>query len=82
MIEQQLKRSLGQAMHGVQVVGASHGGEDRLYTSHWVMQVSFEEPLVTAPVSPKHDRYPLLANSGVFSVSLLAGDRVVVSSRT
>jgi flavin reductase (DIM6/NTAB) family NADH-FMN oxidoreductase RutF len=76
MIDPQLKRSLGQAMHAVQVVGASVGGQQRLYTSHWVSQVSFEEPIVMASVSPKHDTFALLEQSGIFSVSMLAGDQI------
>jgi len=76
MIDPTLKRSLGQMMHGVQVVGAHHEGVSRAYCSHWVSQVSFEEPIVMASVSPKHDTYPLLVGSGRFAVSLLAGDQV------
>jgi len=78
VIDQTVKRCLGQMMKGVQVVGATHGGVVRAYTSHWVCQVSFEEPIVMASVSPKHDTYPLLAESGRFSVSILAGDQVDV----
>ena len=76
MIDRDLKRSLGQMMHAVQVVGASHDGVSRAYCSHWVMQVSFEEPIVMASVSPKHDTYPLMIESGRFSVSILAADQV------
>jgi flavin reductase (DIM6/NTAB) family NADH-FMN oxidoreductase RutF len=76
MIDPTLKRSLGQMMHGVQVVGAYHDGVSRAYCSHWVMQVSFEEPVVMASVSPKHDTYPLIEASGEFAVSVLAGDQV------
>ena len=76
MIDRELKRSLGQMMHGVQVVGSSHDGVDRCYTSHWVSQVSFSEPIVMASVYPKHDTYPLIEQSGAFTVSLLAGDQV------
>jgi flavin reductase (DIM6/NTAB) family NADH-FMN oxidoreductase RutF len=76
VIDPAIKRYLGQMMHGVQVVGASHDGVSRCYSSHWVMQVSFEEPIVMASISPKHDTYPLLVESGRFSVSLLAGDQV------
>lgn len=61
---------------GVQVVGASHGGVSRLYCSHWVTQISFEDPIVMASVSPKHDTEPLMAAAGVWSVSILAGDQV------
>ena len=61
---------------GVQVVGASSNGVERLYCSHWVCQVSFEEPILLASVSPKHDTHPLIAETGLFSVSILAGDQV------
>jgi flavin reductase (DIM6/NTAB) family NADH-FMN oxidoreductase RutF len=76
MIDQTLKRSLGQAMHAISVVGAAHAGREHLFTSHWVMQISFEEPILIASVSPKHDTHAALAASGVFSVSMLAGDQV------
>lgn len=78
MIDPTIKRSLGQMMKGVQVVGAHHDGVTRAYCSHWVCQVSFEEPMVMASVSPKHDTYPLLVASGEFTVSILAGDQVDV----
>ena len=76
MIDQTIKRSLGQMMKGVQVVAAHHDGISRAYTSHWVCQVAFDEPIVMASVSPKHDTYPLIVASGQFSVSLLAADQV------
>jgi len=78
MIDPTIKRCLGQMMKGVQVVGAHHDGVTRAYCSHWVCQVSFEEPIVMASVSPKHDTHPLIAASGQFSVSVLAGDQVDV----
>lgn len=61
---------------GVQVVGAVHDGTSRLYTSHWVCQVAFDDPIVMASVSPKHDTHAVIAASGRFSVSILAGDQV------
>lgn len=76
LIDPVLKRCLGQMMHGIDVVGAAHGGVTRCYTSHWIMQVSFEEPVVMASVSPKHDTWPLLEASGRFAVSILAADQV------
>ena len=76
MIDRTIKRSLGQMIKGVEVVGARHDGVARAYTSHWVTQVSFEEPIVMASVSPKHDTYPLMLASGEFSVSLLAADQI------
>lgn len=59
------------------MVAATHEGVSRAYTSHWVSQISFEEPIVMASVSPKHDTYPLMIDSGRFSVSLLAADQIV-----
>ncbi len=76
MIDRDLKRSLGQMMKGVQVVGATAGGVTRAYTSHWVCQVAFDEPVLLASMSPKHDTHPLVVASGRFSVSILAGDQV------
>lgn len=64
-------------MKGVQVIGAAHGGVRRAYTSHWFDQVSFEEPIVMASVSPKHDTYPLMVEAGEFAVSILAADQIV-----
>ncbi len=76
MIDRDLKRALGQMVKGVQLVGAAHDGLVRAYTSHWVCQVSFEEPIVMASVSPKHDTHPLIAASGRFSVSIMGSDQV------
>lgn len=75
-MDPKLKRALGQMVKGVQVVGAAHDGMVRAYTSHWVGQVAFEEPVVMASTSPKHDTHPLIVASGVFSVSILAGDQL------
>ena len=77
VIDREIKRSLGQMIKGVEVVGASHGGEWRAYTSHWVSQVSFDEPIVMASTSPKHDTHPLMVAAGEFSVSILASDQIV-----
>lgn len=76
MIDPVTKRSLGQMIKGVQVVGAHHEALTRLYCSHWVCQVAFDEPIVMASVSPKHDTHPLIVESGRFSVSILAADQV------
>ena len=59
MIDPKLKRALGQmVVKGVQVVGVAHDGVERGYCSHWVSQVAFEEPIVMASMSPKHDTHP------------------------
>lgn len=58
------------------MIRGSHDGVQRAYCSHWLSQVSFEEPIVQASVSPKHDTHPLIVASGRFSASILAGDQV------
>ena len=77
MIDKDTKRSLGQMIKGVQVVAAKHEGVTRAYTSHWVTQVSFDEPIVMASVSPKHDTHSLIVDSNRFTVSLLAADQIM-----
>ncbi|HUS41607.1 MAG TPA: flavin reductase family protein [Ilumatobacteraceae bacterium] len=77
MIDRDIKQCLGQMIKGVQVIGAAHDGVRRAYTSHWFEQVSFEEPIVMASVSPKHDTYPLMVDAGRFAVSILAADQIV-----
>jgi flavin reductase (DIM6/NTAB) family NADH-FMN oxidoreductase RutF len=76
VIDPETKRAIGQMIKGVQVVGAAHEGMVRAYCSHWVSQVAFEEPIVMASVSPKHDTHPLLVASGVFAISVLGADQV------
>jgi flavin reductase (DIM6/NTAB) family NADH-FMN oxidoreductase RutF len=78
VIDRDLKRSLGQMVKGVQVVAASHGGVTRGYCSHWVCQVSFDEPILLASISPRHDTHPLVIASGRFAVSVLAADQLDV----
>jgi flavin reductase (DIM6/NTAB) family NADH-FMN oxidoreductase RutF len=77
MIDRDVKQCLGQMIKGVQVIGAARDGVRRAYTSHWFEQVSFEEPIVMASVSPKHDTYPLMVGAGRFAVSILAADQIV-----
>lgn len=76
MIDRDLKRSLGQMIRGVQVLGAASEGVARLFTSHWLGQIAFEEPIVLASVSPKHDTHGLIVTSGAFSASILAADQI------
>jgi flavin reductase (DIM6/NTAB) family NADH-FMN oxidoreductase RutF len=76
VIDANVKRALGQMIKGVQIVATTHDGVTRAFTSHWVTQVAFEEPIVMASVSPKHDTHALLAASGWFTVSVCAADQL------
>lgn len=80
MIDREIKQGLGQMMHGVQVVGCVDDRVSpplqRAYTSHWVSQVSFSEPLVMVSISPRHDSFPIIERTRTFTVSILAGDQI------
>lgn len=76
MIDPGIKRALGQLTNGVHVVACESNGLVRGYTSTWVCQVSFEEPVIMLSISPKHDTYPLIDREGWVTVSLLAGDQI------
>jgi flavin reductase (DIM6/NTAB) family NADH-FMN oxidoreductase RutF len=65
-------------MKGVQVVAVTDGEITRGYCSHWVCQISFDEPIVMASCSRKHDTHPLIVATGRFAVSILAADQVEV----
>ena len=65
-------------MKGVQVVAASDGTTTRGYCSHWVCQISFDEPIVVASCSPKHDTHSLIVQTQRFAVSILAADQVEI----
>jgi len=78
VIDRTIKRCLGQMMKGVQVVAASDGTTTRGYCSHWVCQISFDEPIVVASCSPKHDTHPLIVQTQRFAVSILAADQVEI----
>ena len=78
MIDPSIKRCLGQMMKGVQVVAATDGTTTRGYCSHWVCQISFDEPIVLASCSRKHDTHPLIVQTGRFAVSILAADQVEI----
>jgi flavin reductase (DIM6/NTAB) family NADH-FMN oxidoreductase RutF len=78
VIDRTIKRCLGQMMKGVQVVTASDGTTTRGYCSHWVCQISFDQPIVMASCSPKHDTHPLIVQTQRFAVSILAADQVEI----
>ena len=57
---------------GVYVIGAAHGGRRDGFTAAWLVQVSFEPLLLALSVNPGNATYPLLSESGRFTVSVLA----------
>ena len=45
---------------GVYVVGVAHGDKRNAFTAAWVMQVSFDPPLLALSINPTHSSYRLL----------------------
>lgn len=60
---------------GVYVVGVSHGGHSNAFTAAWIMEVSFDPPLLALSINPEHASYPLLKASGTFVVNVLREDQ-------
>ena len=56
---------------GVYVVGAAHDEQRDAFTAAWVMQASFDPPLLVLSIHPEHASYPLVTRSGAFTVNVL-----------
>ena len=63
-----LFRRLG---NGVYVIGVSHGRRSNAFTAAWITQVSFDPLLISLSINPEHFSYPLLKESGLFTVNIL-----------
>jgi flavin reductase (DIM6/NTAB) family NADH-FMN oxidoreductase RutF len=64
-----------QLTHGVYVIGVSDEGGDNAFTAAWVMQASFDPPLLAVSIHPEHVSYGMLVNGGIFSVNVLPMNR-------
>ena len=56
---------------GVYVIGVAADAGKGAFTAAWVMQVSFDPPLLALSIHPHHASYPLLHAGGGFTVSVL-----------
>jgi len=66
---------------GVYVVGTAHGDRRNAFTAAWVMQASFDPPLLVLSINPQNASYPLLRSSGVFTVSVLKRGQIELARR-
>jgi flavin reductase (DIM6/NTAB) family NADH-FMN oxidoreductase RutF len=57
--------------HGVYVIGVSDGERRNAFTAAWVMQASFDPPLLVISINPQHYSYQLLQAGGICSVNVL-----------
>jgi flavin reductase (DIM6/NTAB) family NADH-FMN oxidoreductase RutF len=68
-----------QISHGVYVIGVSDGTHQNAFTAAWVMQVSFNPPLLAISINPEHYSYQLLQAGGVCTVNVLSHDQYALA---
>lgn len=65
--------------HGVYVVAVSDGEHHNAFTAAWVMQVSFDPPLLAISINPEHYSYSLLQAGGVCTVNVLGQNQLPIA---
>ncbi|QSA96477.1 flavin reductase family protein [Methylococcus sp. EFPC2] len=61
--------------HGVYVIGVTDGTRHNAFTAAWLMQASFDPPLLALSINPRHSSYRLLQAGRVFTVNVLPAGR-------
>ena len=74
-MNENLEELFKQISHGVYVIGVSDGTHQNAFTAAWVMQVSFNPPLLAISINPEHYSYQLLQAGGVCTVNVLSHDQ-------
>ncbi len=69
--EEAKKTMLRKIPHGLYVCGVKDGEEVNGFTASWVMQASFQPPLVVNCVNTKSISYAMIRSSQVFALSML-----------
>jgi flavin reductase (DIM6/NTAB) family NADH-FMN oxidoreductase RutF len=70
-VQQEIAALFRRLTSGVYVVGVAQGDRRNAFTAAWVMQVSFQPPLLALAIHPEHASYPLLLAGGAFAISVL-----------
>jgi flavin reductase (DIM6/NTAB) family NADH-FMN oxidoreductase RutF len=72
LLDEQAKKTLLRKIpHGLYICGVRDGEEFNGFTASWIMQASFEPPLVVNCVKKDSISHAMLAKSGVFALSFL-----------
>jgi len=58
-------------MHGVYIIGVKSGDQKNAFTAAWVMQASFDPPLLVFSINPKNRSFHILKEGGICSVNVL-----------
>jgi flavin reductase (DIM6/NTAB) family NADH-FMN oxidoreductase RutF len=68
-----------QLSHGVYVIAVSDGIHHNAFTAAWVMQASFDPPLLAFSINPAHYSYSLLQAEGVCTVNVLGQHQLAIA---
>ncbi len=66
--------------HGVYVIGVAKGKEQNAFTAAWVMQVSFDPPMLAFSISPEHYSYRLLIAGKACTVNVLGHEQLAIAA--
>ncbi len=66
---------------GVYVIGVADAGRRDGFTAAWVMQVSFDPPLLALSINPGNASYPLLRAGGGFTANVLKREQLELARR-
>ncbi len=64
---------------GVYVIGIRDGERQNAFTAAWVMQVSFNPPLLAISINPQHYSFKLMQTGGVCTVNVLSRDQYALA---
>ncbi|MDJ0735481.1 MAG: flavin reductase family protein [Nostocaceae cyanobacterium] len=72
MLDEQAKKTmLRKIPHGLYICGVKDGEEVNGFTASWLMQASFQPPLIVNCVKQDSRSHQMIKNSGVFAISFL-----------
>ncbi len=72
MLDEQAKKTLLRKIpHGLYICGVKDGDEVNGFTASWVMQASFQPPLIVNCVRNDSKSHTMIQNSGIFALSFL-----------
>lgn len=68
-----------QISHGVYVIGVTDGKRENAFTAAWVMQVSFQPPLLAFSINPANFSYQLLQAGKACTVNVLGQNHYAIA---
>lgn len=67
--------------HGVYIVGTADGARCGAFTAAWIMQASFDPPVLALSVNPGNTSYSVLIAGGSFTVNVLKQGQLELARR-